>query len=190
MSGETVYCRDCGSEIASRAEICPECGIRQRPPDDGGDSGTDPGIAAAASFIIPGLGQVINGQLAKGIILGVLTAAFALTGVGLILAIPLWLWLVYDAYNTASEDETETLGDAESRRANAAVINALNWYESENDSTKTARVRRRFQTVDSISTLTDDELNHLIDVIDAYQESVESTPILTEARRACVDELR
>ena len=26
---ETVFCRDCGSEISRRAEICPKCGIRQ-----------------------------------------------------------------------------------------------------------------------------------------------------------------
>lgn len=28
--GDTVFCRDCGAEISERAEICPECGIRQQ----------------------------------------------------------------------------------------------------------------------------------------------------------------
>lgn len=27
--GNTVFCRDCGAEIRVKAEICPECGIRQ-----------------------------------------------------------------------------------------------------------------------------------------------------------------
>lgn len=26
----TVYCRNCGTEIAEDADICPECGIRQQ----------------------------------------------------------------------------------------------------------------------------------------------------------------
>lgn len=34
MASETgedrVFCRDCGAEISERAEICPECGIRQQ----------------------------------------------------------------------------------------------------------------------------------------------------------------
>ena len=32
-----VYCRDCGEQIKSNAEICPECGVRQKEnPDTGG----------------------------------------------------------------------------------------------------------------------------------------------------------
>jgi len=31
-AADTVYCRDCGSLISARAEICPECGVRQRDP--------------------------------------------------------------------------------------------------------------------------------------------------------------
>jgi len=98
VSGEIAYCRECGNEIDRRAEICPDCGIRQQPPEQ---SDMSPGIPAAASFIIPGLGQVVNGELAKGIILGIVTVSFALTGIGLIIALPIWLWLVYDAYKVA-----------------------------------------------------------------------------------------
>lgn len=28
-SSATAFCRDCGAEISNRAEICPECGVRQ-----------------------------------------------------------------------------------------------------------------------------------------------------------------
>jgi TM2 domain-containing membrane protein YozV len=100
---QTVYCRDCGSEIRAKAEICPECGIRQKDPDSGSSSGNNPGVAAVCSFVVPGLGQVYNGELWKGILSGAITILFALTGIGLIIAIPMWIWLVFDAYKTAEQ---------------------------------------------------------------------------------------
>lgn len=84
------------------------------------------GVAAIASFFIPGLGQIYNGQILKGILfiifcgLSVLigiflvgAGAFALliTGkvfaaspiiiIGIILYPIFWVYNIYDAYNTA-----------------------------------------------------------------------------------------
>lgn len=63
-----------------------------------------PGIAAVLSFIVPGLGQIYNGELGKGfgfvagiIISGFLCAIF----IGFILLPVLWIWAVVDAYRTA-----------------------------------------------------------------------------------------
>lgn len=192
-----VYCRDCGSEISARAEICPECGIRQQPPDGSqSDSNNDAGIAAAASFVIPGLGQVYNGELGKGILFFIMTVILIASVIGIILAIPLWLFNIYDAYSNAGGDDDEELSRDEAmaaadvQRANMAVVEALEWFESEHESTRTPQVRQRFQNVASISALTDDELNHILDAIDAYQDAVGTKPILEDARQAFVAELR
>lgn len=113
-SGTMVYCRECGATISETAEACPECGAKQQPrqtnttPLQTGSMDprdNNPGLAAAASFVIPGLGQVYNGQIGKGIVMGAITFAFALTGIGLIIALPIWIYLVYDAYKVASGEE-------------------------------------------------------------------------------------
>ena len=113
-SSRMVYCRECGATISETAESCPECGAKQQPRQTSTtsfDTGSmdprdnNPGLAAAASFVIPGLGQVYNGQIGKGIVMGAITFAFALTGIGLIIALPVWIYLVYDAYKVASGEE-------------------------------------------------------------------------------------
>lgn len=30
MKGETHYCTNCGEEVSDKAEICPNCGVRQK----------------------------------------------------------------------------------------------------------------------------------------------------------------
>jgi TM2 domain-containing membrane protein YozV len=68
------------------------------------------GIAAVASIVFPGLGQIYNGQIGKGIvfvIIGVifLAAILAVTrpDIGLILYPIFWAYNIYDAYSTAKE---------------------------------------------------------------------------------------
>ncbi|MDT8357379.1 MAG: hypothetical protein RQ758_02620 [Methanomicrobiaceae archaeon] len=60
----------------------------------------NPFLAGLASFLFAGLGQVYNGQFAKG----VLILAGALLGSFLIIpGILIWLYGVYDAYRTAAK---------------------------------------------------------------------------------------
>lgn len=142
-----VHCRDCGAVIDARAEICPECGIRQKAAKQASTS-KDPGLAAVASFIIPGLGQVYNGQIAKGIVAGVIVVGLAITVVGLVVAIPLWLYLVYDAYKVAESYGT----DPESRdstneplKVRMTINEALRRYQRRtNDTERVEDVRKRF----------------------------------------------
>lgn len=101
-----VYCRDCGAVIRADAEICPECGVRQRSPDTGFDNRA--GIAAVASLLIPGAGQIYLGHLGRG--LGFLAASFVaglfsmfLVGIPFLLAI--WVYAIYDAYRLAEDAE-------------------------------------------------------------------------------------
>jgi TM2 domain-containing membrane protein YozV len=64
----------------------------------------NPGIAAVLSFFITGLGQIYNGQIAKGIICVVIwLSCLALTSIiiGWFILPLFWIWGIYDAYRTA-----------------------------------------------------------------------------------------
>jgi TM2 domain-containing membrane protein YozV len=60
------------------------------------------GIPALLSFIIPGLGQMVKGEVGKGIGIffgWLISFAFILTGVGIVVPIIVWIWQIIDAYN-------------------------------------------------------------------------------------------
>ena len=111
-SSDEVFCRDCGAVISRKAEICPECGVRQRDPPSSGLNGAveqltgggNPFVAAVLSALFPGLGQIYNRELEKGliVIVGSFLAMFSiLVGVGLLLYPAVWLYAIYDAYTVA-----------------------------------------------------------------------------------------
>ncbi len=61
------------------------------------------GIPALLSFFIPGLGQLIKGEVGKGILifLGMVVSTFLIfIVIGLITTPVLWVWNIYDAYNS------------------------------------------------------------------------------------------
>ncbi|MFC6835660.1 zinc ribbon domain-containing protein [Halomarina ordinaria] len=113
----TAYCRTCGEEIKAAAEICPHCGVRQRSPP--GSATADLSafvaenraiVAAAASFFLPGLGQLVNEEVGKGIVVFVafLAATFSLVVLVGFLAVPVvWAYGVYDAYVTGKRLQEE-----------------------------------------------------------------------------------
>ncbi|WP_254534603.1 double zinc ribbon domain-containing protein [Halomarina litorea] len=118
-----AYCRDCGEEIRSAAEICPHCGVRQQPaPASFGSVESDLEslfrrnrgvVAAVASFFFPGLGQLLNREVVKGLLVfvGFVAASFSIVfGVGLILAPAVFVYGVYDAYRTGKRLETAAEG--------------------------------------------------------------------------------
>jgi TM2 domain-containing membrane protein YozV len=107
--GDTVYCRECGAEIRREAEICPECGVRQRPPPsspavEAAFDGRNPLVAAILSAVFPGLGHVYAREIERGIVVAV---AFLLAGaslffvVGIVLVPAIWLYAIYDAAKAA-----------------------------------------------------------------------------------------
>lgn len=64
----------------------------------------NPGVAAVLSFFITGLGQIYNGQLAKGLMCVLaFTVSWGLTSIliGWLFLLPLWVWGIFDAYRTA-----------------------------------------------------------------------------------------
>ena len=64
----------------------------------------NPGVAAVLSFIYPGLGQIYNEEIKKGIIFVVIGIALVFSMfllIGFILYPTFWAYNVYDAYKTA-----------------------------------------------------------------------------------------
>jgi len=94
-----VFCRSCGAAISKEAEICPECGIRQRTPKN-------PTTAALLSFFITGTGQIYNGEVGKGIafiIVQFVNVLLIALVIGLITLPLTWLYGIYDAYKVAEK---------------------------------------------------------------------------------------
>jgi TM2 domain-containing membrane protein YozV len=103
----TKYCSNCGEQIDERAEICPSCGVRQ--------SGSviyqehifqqkNPGVAAVLSALFVGLGQIYNGEIAKGLMFMVayfVSIILIFLLIGFITTPLLWIFGIYDAYDTA-----------------------------------------------------------------------------------------
>jgi TM2 domain-containing membrane protein YozV/ribosomal protein L40E len=121
---DEAFCRNCGAVIASEAELCPDCGVRQRdPPRSGLDAavedlfeGGNPFVAAVLSALFPGLGQIYNRELEKGLAVVVATflALFSvLVGIGLLLYPAVLLYAVYDAY-TVADGRPEAAGEPSS----------------------------------------------------------------------------
>lgn len=60
------------------------------------------GFAALLSFFLPGLGQIVKGQIWKGIgmmLAAIVAGALILVVIGLILYPIIWIYSIYDAYN-------------------------------------------------------------------------------------------
>lgn len=100
-----MYCKNCGAEIDDKAEICPKCGVRVKPISISIEKKSS-GIAAIASFFVPGLGQIYNGEIGKGImyiIIGIVFALMMFVLIGFILYPLFWIYNIYDAYSTAEK---------------------------------------------------------------------------------------
>ena len=104
------FCPNCGANLPNPdIKFCNECGSQINYPAPVDSKKSDlvhseeksPWVATLCSFFIPGLGQVYNGDTAKGvaIFLGILVGSFLLFIPGLLV----WLFGLYDAYTTAKK---------------------------------------------------------------------------------------
>ena len=114
------FCPSCGSNVDSDKRFCENCGAPLTtapaspppPPPPSQPAYVPPvpqapaqqksaGLAAVASFFIPGLGQTYNGSFGKGLLVlfGTIIGSMIFTIPGIIV----WLYGVYDAYSTASK---------------------------------------------------------------------------------------
>lgn len=105
------FCPACGKIIQKEVGFCPECDA----PQTASEVVKEPArpveiknsiLAAVASFVIPGLGQIYNGQIMKGLILIVLalfSAALFPFLIGFATYFIIWIFSIYDAYQTAEK---------------------------------------------------------------------------------------
>ena len=93
MTGTTAtkYCFACGETIDARAEICPDCGVRQHAPPTGGlgpitASGKSRVAAALFAILLGGLGihKFYLGRIGQGIIYLLLCWTFIPSVIGVI----------------------------------------------------------------------------------------------------------
>ena len=109
-----MFCPKCGSRIEDTQGLCQRCRTQIIPGSIYTNSGAqqivvvrnprNPGVAAVLSFFYSGLGQIYNGEIAKGVLLLVLyfislLAMFIV--IGFITTPLLWLYGMFDAYKTA-----------------------------------------------------------------------------------------
>jgi TM2 domain-containing membrane protein YozV len=102
------FCSNCGEQIDTRAEICPNCGVRAMP-----SSAKNPAVAAILSFFVVGLGQVYNGKYRTAILMFVLAVISAMLwgiGIGVITSLIVWIWSMTDAWNVAKKAGGSTSG--------------------------------------------------------------------------------
>ena len=113
LNVDEAFCSSCGEIIKKEAEICPHCGVRHQSAVAARINQSTPaageknaGLAALASLIIPGAGQVYNGQIAKGLIIMVLNVISFLSIavlIGFITTPVIYIYAIYDAYQTAEK---------------------------------------------------------------------------------------
>jgi TM2 domain-containing membrane protein YozV len=125
----TVICPHCGKESNEEApRFCSGCGARM----DGTITAGFPGyaglprpqksttIAGFCSSFLPGLGQVYNGETAKGFVF------FFLTLIGLfVFLVPgllVWLYAMYDAYAVAGKMNTGEIGFRETSTIHMVIF--------------------------------------------------------------------
>lgn len=97
------FCSNCGKEIDEKAEICPNCGVRAGSTEV--SIVKNPGVAAVMSFFVMGLGQIYNGEIAKGlifIVLYMLSFLAMIILIGFVTTPILWAYGIYDAHKTAT----------------------------------------------------------------------------------------
>lgn len=115
---DTVYCRECGAEIRRAAEICPDCGVRQRAPPASQATealldGRNPVVAALLSALFPGLGHIYAREIEMGLFFAVsfmLAILSLFVFIGFVLVPAIWLYAIYDAATSAQRRDEELSG--------------------------------------------------------------------------------
>jgi len=96
---EKNYCKKCVVELSTKAKTGygKALGIGRE---------KSPGLAAVLSFFIPGVGQIYNGQLGKGIWLVIADVIFLLLSyffIGIPFLFAIWIYAIFDAYKVAEK---------------------------------------------------------------------------------------
>jgi TM2 domain-containing membrane protein YozV len=103
-----INCPECSTKISDKSISCVKCGYPIAPliaPASSTPNTTEknPGLAAVLSLVIPGLGQIYNGQIGIGLFMMALTFGLYFVVIGFLVHIA----LIFDAYNYAQKLNTE-----------------------------------------------------------------------------------
>lgn len=108
-----MYCRNCGKEVCDGDNFCPQCGTRATKILAQSPIVKNPGLPAVMSTFIPGIGQIYNGQIIKGVIFVIMMIATMILlsshivtlqkNIVLIVYLILWIYNIFDVYKTAEK---------------------------------------------------------------------------------------
>jgi TM2 domain-containing membrane protein YozV len=102
-----AVCPDCMTSVNGRI-VCQEC-LRKMASQTVAVRRKEPVLSLILSFLLPGVGQVYNGQVRKGLIMLVV---YILLWWTCIVTLVLWIYGMYDGYTTAERiNRGETVGD-------------------------------------------------------------------------------
>jgi TM2 domain-containing membrane protein YozV len=110
LAGQLVSCPSCGGHFQMPPIAPPQAvpfafaATPQAASQQYRQESRAPGIAAVMSFVIPGAGQIFNGQIGKGIMMCCLYAVgwiFVVFLIGIPIVLGVWAWAIYDAYSVA-----------------------------------------------------------------------------------------
>jgi TM2 domain-containing membrane protein YozV len=88
--GGKLVCKNCAQNLANRQVSAPSAANKK-----------EPFLALILSFLIPGLGQLYNGDLTKGIFLflgAIVSVVLMFVCIGFLTYLAIWIYGMYDAY--------------------------------------------------------------------------------------------
>lgn len=97
--GSLAACPSCGQQFTIPGAVQYVTRVEHHYHD-----GKSPGLAAVLSFLIPGLGQLYNGDVLAGVMLFIAVVACVVTSFFIVpafIALILWVWGIVNAYNAA-----------------------------------------------------------------------------------------
>lgn len=107
------YCHSCGEPVKEIQEMCTSCGVILKKNNPTNNSSLHPAVPAILSFLITGLGQIVNEQVAKGIVCFIvaIVIGFFTFGISALITTPL---VIIDAFLIAKKRrEGKQVGDWE-----------------------------------------------------------------------------
>ena len=109
MEDGLIHCSQCGTRNPDDATFCKSCGAPMTMPGQTVvivRNAKSPFLALILSLLLPGLGQIYNGQVMKGIAFLLALAVSAVLKfllIGFVLVPIVWIWAMVDAYQTADK---------------------------------------------------------------------------------------
>ena len=106
------HCYHCGVSVHAEQEICVSCGVNllkkayKNTVIKGLPAGMEPAFTAVMSFLLPGVGQILNKQVTKGVVMLVFYGLTLLTSILIIpilFSLGIWVISIIDAWLIAQK---------------------------------------------------------------------------------------